>query len=123
MAAHGFLPFLANVDFERYFHRALLVAAIATGSGTDVLADAMNDRLHEPARLGLMQETAAVHAEMKEAGLPVSVAGSGPSLILIVPRPDAATRTEQVRRICRNRSAGWRVFLSEWEPAGAGADD
>jgi membrane protease YdiL (CAAX protease family) len=29
MAAHGFLPFLANVDFERYFHRALLVAAIA----------------------------------------------------------------------------------------------
>ena len=28
MAAHGFLPFLAHVDFERYFHRALLVAAI-----------------------------------------------------------------------------------------------
>lgn len=98
---------------------ALLVAALVGGAGADVLADAMNDRLHEPARLGMMKETAAVHAEMKSAGLPVSVAGSGPSLILIVPRPDAATRTEQVRRICRSRSAGWRVFVSEWHANGA----
>lgn len=102
---------------------ALLVAAIATGAGSDVLADAMDDRLHEPARLGLMRETAAVHAEMKEAGLPVAIAGSGPSLLIIAPRPDAATRVEQVRRICRSRNAGWRVFLSEWEPEGASAND
>lgn len=102
---------------------ALLVAAIATGAGSDVLADAMDDRLHEPARLGLMRETAAVHAEMKEAGLPVALAGSGPSLLVIAPRPDAATRTEQVRRICRSRNAGWRVFVSEWEQEGAKAED
>lgn len=102
---------------------ALLVAAIATGAGSDVLADAMDDRLHEPTRLGLMRETAAVHAEMKEAGLPVAVAGSGPSLLLIAPRPDAATRVEQVRRICRSRNAGWRVFVSEWESEGATSSD
>jgi membrane protease YdiL (CAAX protease family) len=28
IAAHGFFPFLAGIDFERYFRRALIVAAI-----------------------------------------------------------------------------------------------
>jgi homoserine kinase len=98
---------------------ALLVAAITTGAGSDVLADAMDDRLHEPHRLKLMPETAAVHMEIKDAGLPVSLAGAGPSLLIVVPRPEAATRAEQVRRICRARNEGWRVFVSEWEPSGA----
>lgn len=98
---------------------ALLVAAVTTGAGADVLADAMDDRLHEPHRLKLMPETAAVHMEIKDAGLPVSLAGAGPSLLIIVPRPEAATRAEQIRRICRDREAGWRVFVSEWEPSGA----
>lgn len=98
---------------------ALLVAAMTAGAGADVLADAMDDRLHEPHRLKLMPETAAVHQEIREAGLPVSLAGAGPSLLVVVPRPEAATRAEQVRRICRGRNAGWRVFVSEWEPVGA----
>ena len=63
----------------------------------------------------------AVHAELREAGLPVALAGSGPSLLVVAPRPEAATRAEQVRRICRARNAGWRVFVSEWEPEGATA--
>ena len=102
---------------------ALLVAAMTTGAGSDVLAEAMSDRLHEPTRLGMMPETAAVHAEMREAGLPVAIAGSGPSLLLVAPRPEAATRTEQIRRICRSRNAGWRVFVSEWESEGAATED
>ena len=101
---------------------ALLVAAISTGAGTDVLADAMDDRLHEPHRLRLMPETAAVHAELREAGLPVALAGAGPSLLILVPRPESATRAEQIRRVCRTRGAGWRVFVSEWEPEGARAE-
>jgi homoserine kinase len=98
---------------------ALLVAAMSAGAGSDVLANAMNDRLHEPHRLRLMPETAAVHAELREAGLAVALAGAGPSLLVVVPRPEAATRAEQVRRVCRARNAGWRVFVSEWEPRGA----
>ena len=100
---------------------ALLVGAISTGAGADVLADAMNDRLHEPHRMTLMPETAEVNAELRAAGLPCALAGAGPSLLLIVPRPDAATRAEQVRRICRERNAGWRVFVNEWEQEGAKA--
>lgn len=101
---------------------ALLVAALSTGAGSDVLSDAMNDRLHQPHRLKLMPESAAVHEELAAAGLPVALAGAGPSLLLVIPRPEAATRAEQIRRICRARNAGWRVFVSEWEPQGARSD-
>lgn len=98
---------------------ALLVAAMSAGAGADVLADAMNDRLHEPHRLKLMPETAAVYEEIQAAGLPVALAGAGPSLLVVVPRPESATRAEQVRRVCRERRSGWRVFVSDWEPEGA----
>ena len=98
---------------------ALLVAALSSGAGSDVLADAMDDRLHEPHRMRLMPETAAVHSEIRGSGVPVALAGAGPSLLVVVPRPEAATRAEQVRRICRARNAGWRVFVSEWEASGA----
>lgn len=98
---------------------ALLVAALSSGAAADVLADAMEDRLHEPYRLRLMPESAAVHAELREAGLPVALAGAGPSLLIIVPRPEVAMRAEQVRRICRERGEGWRVFVNEWESKGA----
>jgi homoserine kinase len=100
---------------------ALLVAAMISGAGSDVLADAMSDRLHEPHRLRLMPESAAVHGELRDAGLPVAVAGAGPSLLIVVPRPEVAMRAEQIRRICRERHSGWRVFVSEWEFEGASA--
>nr|MBA2425924.1 hypothetical protein [Actinomycetota bacterium] len=80
---------------------------------------AMVDRLHEPARLELMPESAQVEGALRAAGLPVALAGAGPSLVIIVPRPEAATRAEQVRRVCRARAAPWRVFVGEWEPNGA----
>lgn len=97
----------------------LLVGAVVTGAGSEVLGEAMSDRLHEPTRLKLMPETAAVQEELRAAGLPVALAGAGPSLLLIVPRPEAATRVEQVRRVIKERKTGWRVFVSEWEPQGA----
>jgi homoserine kinase len=98
---------------------ALLVAALSGGAGAEILAEAMHDRLHEPHRLKLMPETAAVHKELRSAGVAVALAGAGPSLLIVTPRPEAVMRAEQVRRICRARNAGWRVFVSEWEPRGA----
>jgi homoserine kinase len=101
---------------------ALLVGAMTTGAGSEVLADAMKDRLHEPHRLRLMPETAAVLGQLREARLPAAMAGAGPSILVVVPKPEAATRTEQIRRVCRGRDAGWRVFASDWEPEGAQAE-
>jgi homoserine kinase len=101
---------------------ALLLGAMTTGAGSDVLAEAMTDRLHEPHRLKLMPETRAVLEELRSAGLPAAMGGAGPSILVVVPKPEAATRTEQVRRVCRGREAGWRVFVSDWEPEGARAE-
>jgi homoserine kinase len=113
---------VAFVDAQFTASRAaLLVAALSSGAPAEVLADAMDDRLHEPYRLRLMPESAAVHAELREAGLPVALAGAGPSLLVIVPKPEVAMRAEQVRRICRERGEGWRVFVTEWESNGAKA--
>jgi homoserine kinase len=98
---------------------ALVVGALTTGAGAEVLVEALSDRLHEPARLELMEETAQVHGELRKAGVPVALAGAGPSLLVVVPRPEAAMRAEQVRRVCRARNSGWRVYVSEWEPEGA----
>ena len=97
----------------------LLVGAVTSGAGAEVLGEAMSDRLHEPHRLRLMPETAELHAQLRATGLPVALAGAGPSLLLIVPRPEMGARAEQIRRVCRARDAGWRVFVSEWEPQGA----
>ena len=102
---------------------ALLVSALAAGATSDVVADAMEDRLHEPHRLKLMPESAAVHAELREAGVPVAMSGAGPALLVVVAKPEAQTRAEQVRRICRSRNAGWRVFVSEWQRIGAQVND
>jgi homoserine kinase len=99
----------------------LVVGALTTGAGSEVLLEALSDRLHEPSRLELMSETAAVHGELRAAGVPVALAGAGPSLLVVVPRPEAPTRAEQVRRVCRARNFGWRVYVSEWEPEGARA--
>lgn len=98
---------------------ALLVAALALGATADVVAEAMEDRLHQPHRLRLMPESAAVHAELKEAGVPVAMSGAGPALLVVVARPEVQTRAEQVRRVCRARNAGWRVFVSDWQLEGA----
>jgi homoserine kinase len=98
---------------------ALVVGALTTGAGTEILFEALSDRLHQPARLDLMPETAAVAAQLRAAGVPAALAGAGPSLVVVVPRPEATMRAEQVRRLCRARDSGWRVYVSEWEPEGA----
>lgn len=122
--ARKVLPTSVTFDDAHYTaaRAALLLAALSAGAGSDVLGDAMRDRLHEPARLELMPETAFVHAALRAAGVPVALAGAGPSLVVIAPRPEAAMRAEQVRRLCRERDAGWRVYVSEWEPQGAMAE-
>ena len=98
---------------------ALLVGAVTLGAGADLLADAMTDRLHEPYRLAQMPDSALLHEELRATGIPVALAGAGPSLLLIVPRPEAATRAEQIRRVLRARDEGWRLFVLEWEAEGA----
>jgi len=47
----------------------------------DLLRAAIEDRLHQPARLALVPEVREVFERVREAGVPVCVSGAGPSLL------------------------------------------
>jgi len=58
---------------------ALLVLAL--GGRTDLLREATEDRLHQDARLKLAPGAQRVFQDLRSAGVPVCVAGSGPTLL------------------------------------------
>lgn len=89
---------------------ALLVVALTRDP--DLLADALDDRLHQPYRLPHMPATRALYADLKEARIPVCVAGSGPSL-LAFERDDARVW---------DLGPGWRVLRPSLSPSGATVD-
>jgi homoserine kinase len=57
------------------------LAVVALSQRPDLLAVALEDRLHQPRRLPLAPAARAVFEDLREAGLPVCVAGAGPSLL------------------------------------------
>jgi homoserine kinase len=57
----------------------LLVLALA--GRTELLAEALEDRLHQDARLRLAPGAQRVFQDLRAAGVPVCVAGSGPTLL------------------------------------------
>ena len=60
-------------------HAGLTSAAIL--GRPNALASALGDRLHERQRLSLVPDVASVFERMRGAGVPVCVAGSGPTLL------------------------------------------
>ncbi len=58
---------------------ALLVTALTRRP--ELLPEALQDRLHQQARLRLAPASRALFADLEEAGVPVCVAGSGPTLL------------------------------------------
>jgi homoserine kinase len=57
------------------------LAVVALTSRPDLLAGALEDRLHQQARFPLMPAAQALFRELRHAGVPVCVAGSGPTLL------------------------------------------
>jgi homoserine kinase len=57
------------------------LSVIALTDRPDLLAEALEDRLHQGRRLALAPASRALYQDLREAGLPVCVAGSGPSLL------------------------------------------
>src|SRR6185312_11219435 len=60
---------------------ALLVEALRSHPG-DLLA-ATEDTLHQPYRAPAMPKTAALVAELRDAGIPAVVSGAGPSVLAL----------------------------------------
>lgn len=85
------------------------LAVVALTRRPEVLAAALEDRLHQPRRLPLIPASRAMFEELRHAGLAVCVAGAGPSLLAF------ETDGHQVPEL----GPGWRILRLEPAPAGA----
>jgi homoserine kinase len=57
------------------------LAVLALTARPDLLGEALEDRLHQARRLPLVPSSRALFEDLREAGVPVCVAGAGPSLL------------------------------------------
>lgn len=97
----------------------LLVAAFAQGRA-DLLADALDDRLHQPYRAGLVAGFDAVRAAAREAGAYGAVlSGSGPTVAALAPPPRAAEVGAAMRAAFAAAGVSSRTIVTEIEPRGA----
>jgi homoserine kinase len=100
-------PSIAREDAVDNIARAAVTAA-ALISRPASLPRAIGDRLHEPARLALVPEVAAVLGSLRSAGVPACLSGSGPSLLAF----------ERDAHDVPDPGAGWRVLRIGVRPAG-----
>jgi homoserine kinase len=88
---------------------ALAVRALA--ERPDLLPAALEDRLHQSRRLALAPSVRALFEDLRERGIPVCVAGAGPSLLAF----DGEERLPEL-------GPGWRVVRPEIAREGAVLD-
>jgi len=85
------------------------LAVVALTRNPSLLATALEDRLHQPYRLPLMPSARALFHDLKDDGIPVCVAGSGPTLLAF----------EQDGRTVQDLGPGWRVMRPAFDLKGA----
>jgi len=60
------------------------LAVVALTERPNLLGEALEDRLHQPRRLPLVPGARALYQHLREAGVPVCLSGSGPTLLAFV---------------------------------------
>lgn len=86
---------------------ALLVVALA-GGRAELLSEALEDRLHQQVRLPLVPSSRALFEDLRESGVPVCLAGAGPSLLAF----------ESDDRKVPELGPGWDVLRVRPDPSG-----
>lgn len=98
---------------------ALWVAAMATGD-LEAIADATEDRLHQPYRSELIPGLSDVFDGARRAGaLGVALSGSGPSVAAFCRRERAEAIGDAMAAAFRKVGVTARVFLTRPAPTGA----
>jgi homoserine kinase len=90
--------------------RAALLVPALTGS-PELLLAATEDRLHQGYRAAGAPETAALVAQLRQAGIPAVVSGAGPSVLAF---PAVGDETAEIPV-----TAGWRVLTPGVDTRGA----
>ncbi|MGQ0568138.1 MAG: homoserine kinase [Armatimonadota bacterium] len=100
-------------------HTALLVAALVQGR-SDLLRDALRDRLHQPYRAVLVPGFDRVTRAAVDAGAYGAVlSGSGPTIAALAPPSAAGTVGEAMGEAFRQAGVASRVLITEIDPRGA----
>ncbi len=98
--ARRVLPRLVPLPDAAFNVGRVALAVVALTRRPDLLPEALEDRLHQPRRLPLVPATRAVFEDLREAGVPVCVAGAGPSLLAF----------EGEGAVVPDLGPGWRVL-------------
>jgi len=85
------------------------LAALALTRHPELLADALEDRLHQGYRLPLIPGARSLFQDLRDDGFPVCLAGSGPSLLVF----------ERDGRRVHDLGPGWRVIRPGIDRRGA----
>jgi len=120
-AARKVLPAsVPHADAARNAARAALLVAALTRQVTDagLLLDATLDFLHQPYRADSMPGTAELVAELRKAGIPAVVSGSGPAVLALVV-PGVTAEPEAVASIAADTGKDWSVRSLEVDREGA----
>jgi homoserine kinase len=80
-AARAALPSSTSLSDAFYNAGRSALALLALTQRPDLLADALEDRLHQQVRLGLAPDAEKLFRSLKGNGIPVCVSGSGPTLL------------------------------------------
>ena len=100
-------------------HAAALIAAVLRSDGA-LLAIAMRDRLHQPARTSLVPALAEIIAAAREAGaFGAALSGAGPSVIAIAPVRLAARVVSAMEETAAAHGVGGRGRALRVRAAGA----
>ncbi|MGH9195792.1 MAG: homoserine kinase, partial [Acidimicrobiia bacterium] len=95
---------------------AALIATLTGQQPPEALFHAMEDRVHQPYRFPLMQSTLDLYEALRGKGIPTALAGSGPSLICLVP----AESVNEVTRVTADiLPEGWQIITPGWDLDGA----
>jgi homoserine kinase len=111
-AARRLLPeVVPHPDATRNAGRAALLVH-ALRSDPALLMAATEDLLHQPYRAPAMPRSAALVAELRDAGIPAVVSGAGPTVLALT-----TTRTRESAAAHARR--GWTAMALDVDPAGA----
>lgn len=114
-AARAVLPdTLSRADVVTQAGRAAHVAGALTGTWP-VHAGAAGDRLHEPGRFDVMQDSGRLARTWRTAGLHAWLSGAGPAVAAVVP---ASPGEAPQRAVMLGEAEGFTVRVFDWDLSG-----